>query len=185
MKEILLDAQELLVKWEKANPLKKQNWSDRQSSLNDSWSECRPTIFKSLLQSSFAVLEDVICQKCMCEVAALRCQECSTTTDAVIKNIFLTFLLCTILCFRRSAQYYSLWWWWPLFFICYYLTLFLSSFNIIFLIIFEPRFICWLEFSLIKLNLKGEELLKHYFDLGLSYSEIWAFLAFAHGIHFR
>ena len=25
---------------------------------------------------------------------------------------------------------------------CYYLTLFLSSFNIIFLIIFEPRFIC-------------------------------------------
>ena len=29
---------------------------------------------------------------------------------------------------------------------CYYLTLFLSSFNIIFLIIFEPRFICWLEF---------------------------------------
>ena len=79
MKEILLDAQELLVKWEKANPLKKQNWSDRQSSLNDSWSECRPTIFKSLLQSSFAVLEDVICQKCMCEVAVLRCQECSTT----------------------------------------------------------------------------------------------------------
>ena len=29
-----------------------------------------------------------------------------------------------------------------LFVMCYYLTLFLSSFNIIFLIIFEPRFIC-------------------------------------------
>lgn len=33
--------------------------------------------------------------------------------------------------------------------------------------------------------MKDEELLKHYFDLGLSYSEIWAFLAFAHGIYFR
>ena len=33
--------------------------------------------------------------------------------------------------------------------------------------------------------LKDEELLKHYFDLGFSYSEIWAFLAFAHGIYFR
>ncbi|XP_073238058.1 uncharacterized protein [Porites lutea] len=29
-----------------------------------------------------------------------------------------------------------------------------------------------------------EELLKHYFDLGFSYSEIWALLAFAHGIYF-
>ncbi|CAH3191022.1 unnamed protein product, partial [Porites evermanni] len=33
--------------------------------------------------------------------------------------------------------------------------------------------------------LTDEELLKHYFDLGFSYSEIWAFLAFAHGIYFR
>ena len=67
--------------------------------------------------------------------------------DVVSKNVFLTFLWSA--CFKRSAQYYSSWWWWPLFFIqlmCYYLTWFLSSFNIIFLIIFEPRFICWVEF---------------------------------------
>ena len=76
IKEILLDAQELMAKWQAANPPRKQTWSDWQSSLHDSWSEFRPTIFKSLLQTTFAFLEDVMCQKCMVHVAVLRCQDC-------------------------------------------------------------------------------------------------------------
>ena len=32
--------------------------------------------FKSLLQTTFAVLEDVMCQTCMVPVAVLRCQDC-------------------------------------------------------------------------------------------------------------
>ena len=49
---------------------------------------------------------------------------------------------------QEKCSVLIVWRWWSLFFIqlmCYYLTSFLSSFKIIFLIIFEPRFICWLE----------------------------------------
>lgn len=76
MKKILLDAQELMVKWQAANAPRKQTWFDFQSSLHDGWSEFRPAIFKSSLQTTFVVLEYDMCQNGLGEVAVLRCQDC-------------------------------------------------------------------------------------------------------------
>ncbi len=79
MKDILLEAQELLVRWEKGEPPRKQKWAERQASLNESWEEHRPRIFKALLQATFAVPKDVICQSCMHKAAVVRCNMCSSS----------------------------------------------------------------------------------------------------------
>lgn len=46
MKEILLDAQELVARWQQADPPKKQTWADRQTLLNESWAQSHAEIFK-------------------------------------------------------------------------------------------------------------------------------------------
>ena len=46
MKEILLDAQELMTRWQQADPPKKQTWADRQTLLNESWAQSHAEIFK-------------------------------------------------------------------------------------------------------------------------------------------
>ena len=60
-----------------------------------------------------------------------------------------------------------------------------TAFIIIIIIIIIMKLVIRDTSSIFLFILKDEELLKHYFDLGFSYSEIWAFLAFAHGIYFR
>ena len=49
MKEILLDAQELVARWQQAYPPKKQMWAGRQTLLNESWAQSRAEIFKFFL----------------------------------------------------------------------------------------------------------------------------------------
>lgn len=77
LKDILLEAQELMVRWQGADPPRKQKWSERQMLLNESWIESRSKIFKFLLQANFAVQEGGICQRCLEEVAMIKCNECS------------------------------------------------------------------------------------------------------------
>ena len=77
MKEILLHAQKLMAKWQQADPPKKQTWANRQSSLNESWAQSRDAIFKYFLQSTFAVPDDAMCERCSNEVAVVKCHECS------------------------------------------------------------------------------------------------------------
>ena len=65
MKEILLEARELMDNWQKNDVPKKQKWAERQSSLNESWAESRSNVFEGILQCTFAVPEDGKCQSCM------------------------------------------------------------------------------------------------------------------------
>ena len=66
-----------MVRWQGADPPRKQKWSERQMLLNESWIESRSKIFKLLLQANFAVQEGGICQRCLEEVAMIKCNECS------------------------------------------------------------------------------------------------------------
>ena len=76
MRRILLDAQDLMIRLQgSASTPKKQKWADRQSSLNDSWAGYRSTIFKVVLETTFAVPEDLTCQKCN-KFADVKCNEC-------------------------------------------------------------------------------------------------------------
>ena len=79
MKEILLDAQELVARWQQADPPKKQMWADRQTLLNESWAQSRAESLKFFLQSAFAVPEDAMCERCLNEVAVVKCHECSAS----------------------------------------------------------------------------------------------------------
>ena len=64
MREILVDAKEVLVEWQKYPPPKKQKWAERQTALAESWSESRAIICKAILQSTFAIPEDNMCCRC-------------------------------------------------------------------------------------------------------------------------
>ena len=77
MREILLEANELMDEWQRTDFPKTQKWAERWLLLNDSWAESRSSIFKAVLQSTFAVLEDVKCVRCMTENAIVKCHECS------------------------------------------------------------------------------------------------------------
>ena len=79
MKEILLDAQELVARWQQAYPPKKQMWAGRQTLPNESWAQSRAEIFKFFLQSDFAVPDDAVCERCLNEVAVVKCHECSAS----------------------------------------------------------------------------------------------------------
>lgn len=76
MKELLLEAQKLMANMHESGPPKKQNWSERWQTLNESWAKPRSENFKTLLQASFAVPENVMCQRCTDKAAIVRCQEC-------------------------------------------------------------------------------------------------------------
>ena len=45
MREILLDAQELVARWQQADPTKKKTRADRQTLLNESWAQSHAEIF--------------------------------------------------------------------------------------------------------------------------------------------
>ena len=77
LREILLEANELMDKWQRTDFPKKQKWAERQLLLNESWAESRSSIFKAVLQSTFAVLEEVKCMRCMTENAIVKCHEYS------------------------------------------------------------------------------------------------------------
>ena len=49
VKEISMDAQELVARWQQADPPKKQTWADRQTLLNESWAQSHAEIFKFFL----------------------------------------------------------------------------------------------------------------------------------------
>ena len=72
MREILLDAQELVARWQQADPTKKQTWADRQTLLNESWAQSHTEIFNFFLQSTFAVPDDAMCERCFNEVAVVK-----------------------------------------------------------------------------------------------------------------
>lgn len=78
MKEILLEAQELLQRLQESNPPKRQNWAERQTLLTESWEEQRSTIFKELLEATYAVPENIMCSRCLDKAAVVRCDMCST-----------------------------------------------------------------------------------------------------------
>jgi len=65
MKDILLESQELLARLQESDPPRRQKWSERQAALNERWEEHRSYLFKALLQSTFVVPEDVLCNRCM------------------------------------------------------------------------------------------------------------------------
>ena len=73
-----MDAKELMVKWQKHVPPKKQKWAERQSALNESWAESRASICKTFLESHFAIPDDIMCRKCSQKVALVRCIECTS-----------------------------------------------------------------------------------------------------------
>ena len=66
-------------------PPKKQKWAERQTSLNKSWEEYRSMIFDALLQVTFPVTENVMCQRCMLEAAVVKCYKCSCTQQLCYK----------------------------------------------------------------------------------------------------
>ena len=72
LREILLDAQELVARWQQADPTKKQTWADRQTLLNESWAQSHTEIFNFFLQSTFAVPDDAMCERCFNEVAVVK-----------------------------------------------------------------------------------------------------------------
>ena len=76
MKDLLLDAQELMLKWQAGASPRKQKWVDRQTLLNESWAESRRTLCETVLKSHFAVPEDSTCCRCVEKVAVVRCHEC-------------------------------------------------------------------------------------------------------------
>jgi len=78
MKDILLELQELLARLQESDPPRRQKWSERQAALNESWEEHRSYLFKALLQSTFAVPEDVLCNRCMVKAAVVKCDMCSS-----------------------------------------------------------------------------------------------------------
>lgn len=51
----------------------------QQASLNKSWEEHRSMTFKALLQATFAVPKDIMCQRCMHKTAVVKCNMCSST----------------------------------------------------------------------------------------------------------
>ena len=78
MKEFLLETQELLQRLQESNPPKRQNWAERQTLLTESWEEQRSTIFKELLEATYAVPENIMCSRCLDKAAVVRCDMCST-----------------------------------------------------------------------------------------------------------
>lgn len=85
MKDLLSEAQEIIVEWQERDPPKKQRWAERQTSLNESWEEYRSMIFDAFLQATFPVSENVMCQRCMLENAVVRCNKCSCTQQLCYK----------------------------------------------------------------------------------------------------
>ena len=79
MKDLLSEAQEIIVQWQERDPPKKQKWAERQTSLNESWEEYRSMIFDAFLQATFPVSKNVMCQRCMLENAVVRCNKYSCT----------------------------------------------------------------------------------------------------------
>ena len=79
MREILLDAQELVARWQQADPTKKQTWADRQTLLNESWAQSHTEIFNFFLQSTFAVPDDAMCERCLMRLLWLKCHGCSAS----------------------------------------------------------------------------------------------------------
>ena len=72
MREILLDAQDFVARWQQADPTKKKTWADRQTLLNESWAQSHAEIFNFFLQSTFAVPDDAMCERCLNEVAVVK-----------------------------------------------------------------------------------------------------------------
>ena len=67
-----MDAQELVARWQQADPTKKQTWADRQTLLNESWAQSHAEIFNFFLQSTFAVPDDAMCERCLNKVAVVK-----------------------------------------------------------------------------------------------------------------
>ena len=79
MKEFLLETQELLQRLQESNPPKRQNWAERQTLLTESWEEQWSTIFKELLEATYAVPENIMCGRCLDKAAVVRCDmRCDT-----------------------------------------------------------------------------------------------------------
>ena len=79
MKDLLSEEEETIVQWQESDPPKKQKQAEKQTSLNVSWEEYRSMIFNALLQATFPVTENVICQRFMHEDAVVKCYKCSWT----------------------------------------------------------------------------------------------------------
>ena len=79
MREILLDAQELVARWQQADPTKKKTRADRQTLLNESWAQSHTEIFNFFLQSTFAVPDDAMCERCLMRLLWLKCHGCSAS----------------------------------------------------------------------------------------------------------
>lgn len=54
------------------DPTKKQTWADRQTLLNESWAQSHAEIFNFFLQSTFAVPDDAMCERCLNEFAVVK-----------------------------------------------------------------------------------------------------------------
>ena len=76
MKDLLVDAQELMLKWQSGAPPKKQKWVNRQNLLNESWAESRRTLCETVLKAHFAIPEDSTCCRCVEKFAVVRCHQC-------------------------------------------------------------------------------------------------------------
>ena len=79
MRDILLEAKDLLSSQEDSLVKKSQRWEERIAISNESWADSRSALCETLLKTSFAVRDAAKCMKCLKETAVLRCHECSST----------------------------------------------------------------------------------------------------------
>ena len=76
MKDILLEANGLVVDWANSSPKRNKPWKEKRDTLNESWEEVRVQLLESLLKTKFGIDHDKLkCKRCQ-EKAVVRCEEC-------------------------------------------------------------------------------------------------------------